>query len=171
MKTLSTQNRLTVSEECLARNQRNPRDFLMRFITVDEPWIHHYIPKAKEQSNHQRIFLGESASKKAIKTVPSDGKVMTIVFWDSQSDYLQKRRTITQQYYSILLARFHRVKTEKRPRLQRKNHLNRSTTIFTCTENSLKGSITASDTSTVPVQFESDWQVLNCLKQNSIAPI
>ena len=118
-------NRVTVFEECLAMIQRNPKDFFMRFVTVDETWIHHYIPETKVQSK-QWTFKGESAPKKA-KTVPSAGKVMATIFWDSQGviliDYLEKGRTITGQYYSDLLTRFDAVLKEKRPRLQRKKVL------------------------------------------------
>jgi [histone H3]-lysine36 N-dimethyltransferase SETMAR len=116
---------VTASEECRARIQRNPRDFFIRFVTVDETWIHHYTPETKEQSK-QWTARGESTPKKA-KTVPSAGKVMATIFWDSQGviliDYLQKGRTITGQYYSDLLTRFDAVLKEKRPRLQRKKLL------------------------------------------------
>ncbi|CAK9833005.1 Mariner Mos1 transposase [Anthophora retusa] len=63
--------------------QRNPHEFLRRFITVDETWIHHYQPETKEQSK-QWVSVGESAPKKA-KTVPSAGKVMATIFWDSSA--------------------------------------------------------------------------------------
>ena len=69
------------SEHCLDMFKRNPKDFLRRFVTVDETWIHHYTPEMKEQSK-QWISHGEPAPKKA-KTVPSAGKVMATVFWDS----------------------------------------------------------------------------------------
>ena len=51
---------------------------------------------------------GERAPKKA-QTVPSAGKVMAIVFWDSQgifTDYLEKGSTITGQYYAEKTAPF-----------------------------------------------------------------
>ena len=55
------------------------------------------------------IRPGESAPKKA-KTVPSAGKVMATIFWDSHGiiliDYLQKGKTITGEYYASLLDRF-----------------------------------------------------------------
>lgn len=118
-------NRLTTSEQCLAVFKRNPKEFLRRFVTVDETWVHHYTPEMKEQSK-QWILPGEPAPKKA-KTVPSAGKVMATVFWDSQGiihiDYLEKGRTITGQYYANLLDEFEAVLKEKRPHLKKKKVL------------------------------------------------
>ncbi|EFA13432.2 Histone-lysine N-methyltransferase SETMAR-like Protein [Tribolium castaneum] len=65
--------RKMISEECLARLQHNPVDFLRRFITVDETWIHHYSPETKQQSK-QWTAKGEPVPKKA-KTLRSAGKV------------------------------------------------------------------------------------------------
>jgi len=67
-------NRETTSEQCLTLFKRSPKEFLRRFVTVDETWIHSYTPKTKEQSK-QWTSPGEPAPKKA-KTVPSVGKVM-----------------------------------------------------------------------------------------------
>jgi len=75
-------NRETTSEQCLTLFKRNPKEFLRRFVTVDETWIHWYTPETKEQSK-QWTSPGEPAPKKA-KTVPSAGKVMATVFWDLQ---------------------------------------------------------------------------------------
>jgi len=61
--------------------KRNPKEFLQRFVTVDETWIHHYTPETKEQSK-QWTKSGESAPKKA-KTVSSAGKIMATVFWEA----------------------------------------------------------------------------------------
>jgi len=83
-------NRVTTSEQSLTLFKRNPKEFLRRFVTVDETWIHWYTPETKEQSK-QWTLPGKHALKKA-KTVPSAGKVMATVFWDSQGiiyiDYL-----------------------------------------------------------------------------------
>ena len=72
--------------------KRNPKEFLRHFVTVDETWIHRYSPEMKEQTK-QWTLPGERAPKKA-KTVPSAGKVMATVLWDSQdiifTDYLEK---------------------------------------------------------------------------------
>jgi len=60
-------NRETTSEQCLTLLKRNPKEFLRRFVTVDETWIHWYTPETKEQSK-QWTSPGEPAPKKA-KTV------------------------------------------------------------------------------------------------------
>jgi len=71
--------------------KRNQKEFLRRFVTVDETWIHWCTPETKEQSK-QWTSPGEPAPKKA-KTVPSAGKVMATVFLDSEGviyiDYIE----------------------------------------------------------------------------------
>lgn len=117
--------RVTTSTESLAKFQRNPEEFLRRFITVDETWIHHYTPETKVQSK-QWVEAGGSAPKKA-KTVPSAGKVMATVFWDAHGiiliDYLKKGKSITGQYYVALLDQLNNEIKEKRPHLARKKVL------------------------------------------------
>jgi len=61
---------MTTSKHCLDMFKRNPKEFLRRFVTVDETWIHHYTPETKEQSK-QWTKSGESALKKT-QTVPSE---------------------------------------------------------------------------------------------------
>jgi len=43
-------NRETTSDKRLTLLMRNPKEFLRRFVTVDETWIHWYTPETKEQS-------------------------------------------------------------------------------------------------------------------------
>uniref|UniRef100_A0AAR5PSL6 Uncharacterized protein n=1 Tax=Dendroctonus ponderosae TaxID=77166 RepID=A0AAR5PSL6_DENPD len=57
-------SRVTISNEYLAMFRRNPNELLLRFVTVDETWIHHNTPETKEQSN-QWVSSGEHAPKKA----------------------------------------------------------------------------------------------------------
>ena len=66
-------NRMTTLKHCLGMSKCNPNEFLRRFATVDETWLHHYTPK-------QWTSAGERAPKKA-KTVASAGKVMATVFF------------------------------------------------------------------------------------------
>lgn len=117
--------RVNCSKEGLQLLEKNPEDFWRRFITVDETWIHYYTPETKEQSK-QWVAKGEPAPKKA-KTVPSAGKVMATVFWDTQGviliDYLQRGKTITGEYYALLLDRLKTELEEKRPRLAHKKVL------------------------------------------------
>ena len=70
--------RVVASEQCLGMFQRNSMEFLRRYVTVGETWIHYYMPETKNQSK-MWTGPGESAPKKA-KTVPSAGKVMATIF-------------------------------------------------------------------------------------------
>jgi histone-lysine N-methyltransferase SETMAR len=36
--------RMKISEQCLERFNKNKADFVCRFTTMDETWIHHYTP-------------------------------------------------------------------------------------------------------------------------------
>jgi hypothetical protein len=65
------------NEQCLERFNKNKTDFLRRFITMDEIWIHHYTPESKQQSK-QWTEAGCSAPKKT-GSVPSAS-----VFWDAE---------------------------------------------------------------------------------------
>ena len=78
----------------------------------------------KEQSKKWTLpgdFTQRLYPAKKAKTVPSAGKIMATVFWDSQGiifpDYLEKRRTFTWQYYADLLDRFVAELMKKRPHL------------------------------------------------------
>jgi histone-lysine N-methyltransferase SETMAR len=99
--------RMKISEECLGCFNKNKTNFVRRFITMDETWIHHYTPESKQQSK-QWTKASCSAPKKAI-SVPSAGKVMALVFWNAEGilfiDYLENGKTITGEYYSNLLTR------------------------------------------------------------------
>lgn len=72
--------------------EHDPKEFVHRFITIDDTWIHYYTPETTGQSK-QCVSICESAPKKA-NTVPSAGKVMVIVFYDAHgvifTDYLEK---------------------------------------------------------------------------------
>jgi len=41
--------RMKTSEQCLERFNKNKTDFVRRFITMDETWIHHHTPEFKQQ--------------------------------------------------------------------------------------------------------------------------
>ena len=64
--------RMKISEQCLERFNKKKTDFVRRFITMDETWIHHYTPESKHQSK-QWTEAGCSARK-----------VMASVFWDAE---------------------------------------------------------------------------------------
>ncbi|KAH8395184.1 hypothetical protein KR222_006720, partial [Zaprionus bogoriensis] len=44
-------NRVVVSKVILALFHRNQAEFLRRYVTVDETWIHYYTPETKRQSS------------------------------------------------------------------------------------------------------------------------
>lgn len=85
----------------------NAKDFLPRFVIVDETWSDHYIPEYKQQSR-QWVTTGDSDPKKA-KTVLSTGKMIDSVFWDSQGNimivYLEKGeailKSIMRHYWTV----------------------------------------------------------------------
>jgi histone-lysine N-methyltransferase SETMAR len=117
---------MKISEQCLERFNKNTTDFVRRFITMDETWIHHYTLESTEQSKQWRK-AGCSVPKK-IRSVPSAGKVMASVFWDAEgilfTDYLEKGKTITGEYYSNLLTRLDKKNSWEKTRFAKeKNHL------------------------------------------------
>ena len=42
--------RVVASEQCLGMFQRNSKEFLRRYVTVDKTWIPYYRPEIKNQS-------------------------------------------------------------------------------------------------------------------------
>lgn len=117
--------RVTTSQQNLALFSRKPTEFLRRFITMDETWIHYYTPESTQQAK-QWVSPGQSAPKRP-KTQQWTGKVMASVFWDANGiifvDYLEKGKTITGAYYSSLLDRLKIEIAEKRPHLKKKKPL------------------------------------------------
>jgi hypothetical protein len=96
---------MKISEQFLERFNKNKTDFVHRFITTDETWIHHYTPESKQQSKRRT----KCSAPKKTRSVPSAGKVMASVFWDDEVilfiDYFEKGKTITGEYYSNFLTR------------------------------------------------------------------
>ena len=111
-----------ISRDCLDRFQQNSTNFLRRFITSDETWVHHYTPETKQQSKQWKH--ADSPPPKKAKSVLSAGKVMASIFWDAKGilliDYLPKGQTITGEYYSNLLDQLQQAIEEKRPGLTKK---------------------------------------------------
>ena len=109
--------RLTMSRDSLELYEADPQDFLDRFVTMDETWVHHYTPESKQQSKQWKRS-GSPPPKKA-KAILSAKKVMASVFWDAKGvimvDYLQKGATINSDYYCILLRRLREELKTKRP--------------------------------------------------------
>ena len=108
--------RCTVSMSNLELFKADEDNFLARFITMDETWVHHHQPETKEQSKRWK-HTPPRVPKKA-KVVRSAGKVMASVFWDYLGviliEYLQKGHTVTGQHYSGQLKRLREAIKEKR---------------------------------------------------------
>jgi hypothetical protein len=114
--------RMKIPEKCLEHFIKNKTDFVCRFTTMDETWIHHSTPESKQQSK-QWTEAGCSVPKKT-RLVLSAGKVMASVFWDAEGIlfivYLKKGKTITREYYTDLSTRLDKKIHEKRPCFQKK---------------------------------------------------
>lgn len=117
--------RLDDSQQCLAIFNRNKTEFLRRYITMDETWLHHYTPESNRQSA-EWTARDEPRPKRA-KTQQTAGKVMASVFWDARGiifiDYLKKGQTINSDYYIALLERLQDEIAKKRPHLKKKKVL------------------------------------------------
>jgi len=59
-------------EELLKRYREEGDQFLLNTVTGDESWIHNFDPEEKR------------LRPKRFKTMPSAGKILLTVFWDSQ---------------------------------------------------------------------------------------
>ena len=94
------------SEHCLQLFQCNKREFLCKYMTMDEPWIHCFTPESNWQSAEWTV-AGESHPRRP-KTQISAGKALASVFWDVQDilfiGYLEKGRTVNSKYYIALLV-------------------------------------------------------------------
>jgi hypothetical protein len=77
-----------------------------RTVIGDESWVHPYQPESKHASMQWKH--PSSNSTKKFKVMPSAGKVMLTVFWDSQGEllaHLQKsgENVNFASYYEVLL--------------------------------------------------------------------
>jgi len=68
-----------ISKQCLEMFQCNPE--FLRFITVDETWIHYFTSETKEQSKQWKKNSPDEPAPKKAKTVKSAGKVTATVFF------------------------------------------------------------------------------------------
>ena len=113
------QQRVENSERCLELFNRGKKDFLHRYVTMDETWIHHYTPETKRPSA-EWTAAGESRPN-GPKTQQWEGKVMASVFWDAHVilfiDYLEEGNTINSDYYMALLDRWSAEIKKKRPQM------------------------------------------------------
>ncbi|CAJ0966195.1 unnamed protein product, partial [Ranitomeya imitator] len=108
--------RVDISIANLEKFQADKENFLSRFLTMDETWIHHFDPETKQQSMTWK--RADEPMPKKFKVSSSAGKVMASVFWDAEGiimvDYLEKGATITGSYYAEQIRRLREAIKEKR---------------------------------------------------------
>jgi len=106
-----------ITSELLQRYRHEGDDFLLRIVTGDESWFHHFEPETKRHSMEWHHL--HSPSKKKAKTVPSAVKVMGTVFWDAEglilAKFLERRQTITAARYVQTLHKLRRALCDKCP--------------------------------------------------------
>jgi len=109
--------RKAITSELLQRYRHEGDDFLLRIVTGDESWFHHFEPETKQQSMEWHHL--HSLSKKKAKTVPSAAKVMGTVFCDAEglilAEFLERGQTITAARYVQTLHKLRRALRDKRP--------------------------------------------------------
>jgi histone-lysine N-methyltransferase SETMAR len=116
-------SRLRTSTALLEQFRQNPEDFLSRFITMDETWVHHFDPETKQQSMAWKHST--SPPPKKFRVAASAGKVMASVFWDAEGvvlvDYLERGASITGNYYAQLIGKLRQaIKDKRRGKLRRR---------------------------------------------------
>jgi len=80
--------------------RRDPNDFLLRLVTMDETWLYHYDPETKQQSVEWRH--SGSPHPKKFRVQKCAGKFLASIFWDQDGiliDCLPKGQTINAEYY------------------------------------------------------------------------
>ena len=63
---------------CLQLFQRNKMEFLHKYVTTDETWIHHFTLETNWQSAK---WTAADESRKKMQTLV--GKVLASIFWDA----------------------------------------------------------------------------------------
>ena len=100
----------------------NPKEFLRRFVTTDETWIHHYTSESREGSKKWLKPVGNTPKRP--KTPQSARQVMASAFCDAHRvmfiDYIEKWRIVIGAYYAALLDRLVDKIRKERPQLKRK---------------------------------------------------
>ena len=95
------QQRIVDSKRYMKLFQRGQKDFMRRYLTMDESWIRHYTPETK-RSSAEWTAAGKSRPERP-KTQQWAGKVMASVFWDAHGilfiNYLEKGKTINSDHY------------------------------------------------------------------------
>jgi hypothetical protein len=75
-------------------------DMLNRTVTGDDSSVHHYESKSKRGSMQWEHPSSPSTKKFKVTNMPSAGKVMLTVFWDSQGLLELQRELLEHPFYS-----------------------------------------------------------------------
>ena len=109
------QQRINDPEHRLQLFQHNKKEFLHKYVTMDETWINHFTLESNWQLA-EWTAAGKSHPKRP-KTQTSAGKVLAAIFCDVQSilfiNYLEKGRTNNSEYYIVLLVHLKKEITQK----------------------------------------------------------
>jgi hypothetical protein len=96
------QKRVEICEELLKHYREEGDQFLLNNFTGDESQIHHFDSEEKQMSMQYRHTSSPHPNK--FKTVPSAGKILLTVFWDSQrvymTEFLEARNTVNSARYN-----------------------------------------------------------------------
>ena len=110
------------SERYLQLFQHKGKEFLHKYVMMDEIWIHHFTLESNRQS--AEWTAASESHPKRLKTQTSAGKVLASIFWDVQGilfiDYLDKGRNINSEYYIALLVHLKEEITKKQPQMKKK---------------------------------------------------
>ncbi|KAF7276297.1 hypothetical protein GWI33_010691 [Rhynchophorus ferrugineus] len=89
------QRRVDDSEQCLKMIKHNKPEFLHRYVTMNEIWLHHFTLNSNRQTS-EWTAQDEPAPKRG-QTQQSAGKVMASGFWDAHGiiSYLEKEGSST----------------------------------------------------------------------------
>lgn len=114
--------RMRLCQQHLERFRKDKKDFVRRFITMDETWVYHHDPESKQEA--KEWYEPGSSAPKRVRVQKSAKKVLASVFWNAKGilfvDYLQTGKTINSDYYCNLLDQLDAKNREKRPGLQKK---------------------------------------------------
>jgi len=114
------QERLQSCQTNLALIEEDEELFLSQIITQDESWVLHYKPITRQES---RVWLAPgNARPKVIKSMPSPGKVMASVWWDTEGILLTKfykmGESLTGEVHASQLHELRKIiKTKRRGKL------------------------------------------------------
>ena len=119
------------TECCLQLFQHNKKEFLCKYMTIDETWIHHFTPESNQQSA-EWTAAGKNCPKWPKMQTPA-GKVLASIFWNAQGilfiNYLKKQRTINSKYYIALLVHLKEKITKRGPQMKKKSALRQYTVL------------------------------------------